>query len=396
MFVCIAVLSCATLAVAQGTPTEQERSLATSAIRECVGLSVLEPWRDRTMARLEEHLAMPGTVWSKSRGGKVAVRNTMLYAEFSLALGELVMLDFSPRDNHHTVPNDAQPITGTRAQEIASAVLDHQITGQWRWADPLLASVGEVGASYFYRLHWNELPYDMSRARITLDRYTGCVTFLSKSFTALPALAPGYDIGVSEETRVVLRAEALQAYARWRPLDEATLGHMEVAYHIPSFADLDNELTESHLQIVARKEMIPLFRVSLRGTRNGNPFLVNLYVDVLTRKTIAIKENDLRNLPTLGSPSMPAARSEIHELLFLSGDALQCEPSAEPGLSTDGSIVLCTRSDGVLLFNVDTSKKLLWYSTGLAPRSFRVSADGWRQIESQLGQRKKSFGKAPE
>jgi hypothetical protein len=339
---------------------------------------------------------MTGTVWSKSRGGKVAVRNTMLRAEFSVALGELTMLDFSPRDDHHLGVAGAEPITGERAQEIARVVLDSQVGAEWRWADPLMASVGDVAASYFYRLYWNELPYDMSRARINLDRYSGCVTFLSKSFTSLPTLAPGYDTGVSEEVKVMLRAEALQAYSRWRPMEEATLGHMEVAYHVPSFADLDNELTESHLQIAARKEMIPLFRVSLRGTRAGRPFLVNIYVDAKTKKSIAIKEDDLSNLPGLGTSTALVEPLSADGLRFISGTALKCESASEveEDLASDASLVICTTSESVLLVQVDISQRVLWQrsGTGSVLRSWRVSADTWKIVERELSRNKQRFG----
>jgi hypothetical protein len=331
--------------------------------------------------------------WSKSSFGNIRFYSEGINLEFSTTMGELVSWQFNPRPKPE-LPSGTTPLSTEEAKQIAKKVLGAQLDGYWQCGEVAATAIDETGVEVQIRIARNGIPYATQSARIAVSRITGCVSSIQKSFSFLPRIAVGDGISVSSEGQAVLRAIALDAYERWRPLDFGTEIWAEVSYNIPHWERHDNEMTEQHRQLSAEKKLLPVFRLSIQGSRDVKPYLVAIYVDALARKPIAIVETPLDENLGAGSPrDLPTIA--LQDFKFLDGRKLEAQAFMESAERiADRRLLTTTRGLGLVLWNVDLERHVIWTTVGREGRTaaFRVVPEAWSALKGELEKRRPSFG----
>jgi hypothetical protein len=384
------------LSEAQVAPSAQEIDLVSAAVRQVVTDSVLPNHSESVIARLDSILASKNTVWDKPTDWKIRVRNAHLNAEFSLHLGELMWFEFVPRESHLRPIAGVEPISEIGLRATANRVLQAQCEAPWSVGPIEMETLGPVVGSLWARPLRNGLPYATHRVRVWIDRVSGCVTFLDRSFAFLPESAHNERLELTSEVEQQVQAIALDAYARWQPLDVGSVVWQEASYNIPNWERHDNEMTALHHQLAAEKKVTPVYRVSLLGTRGTSHFSVSIFVDLLTRLPIAITEiplDESLQLSGLGvKPSDPDSTAHSH----LDGRVLEGEwQNTDGDLSSDSLILLKSKAGALVLYNVDKKNKCVWRRDlrNDAVVSLRCEDRTWAAIVTTIEKPRRSFGR---
>ncbi len=394
--VLFAILGLTVMSRAQGVVTEEEKARVRSAANEIVAISTRPAWRshvdDRLAAALDSRLAK----WSRSTQGWIHFFNAGLSIKFSQQMDEVVEFAFRPRDELHATINGEVVQTAEEACLVAKGVLDAQLDGYWQSAGPSVDKIDAVSARISMRIARNGIPYATQLVRVTTDRVTGCVSRIEKTFSFLPRVAIGDGVNVTPADRTILHAKALDAYSRWRPLDEAIVLWREVSYNIPLFERHTNEMTEQHRQIMRDKKVMPVYRVGLQGTRAGRPVFVNVFVDVLAKRAMAIEEMYLDDNSSLGPTSAVSAKSpQYGGFSLVSGERLDVTLVEETTdhLKVDHKVLVLSRDGGAVVFNVDQTSRVLWNKTvASGVHCFRVSNEAWKLLDREVNRPIRTFG----
>ena len=401
------VAICAILIVhcsaAQEPVSELEKEKVRQAVIDMVESTTRPSFLSEVLTRATAALNAPSARWSKRSGWKITLISSPMVVEYSMLMDSIMSFEFYMREGFPAVPENSDVLDEAQMHESARTLFTEQVgdvqvggaIGYWRASQPILERSDRASMQFKARPSRHERPYSIHEISATLDRLTGCVFRLDKTFAFLPRVALGDGATVPEQERANLQERALDAYHRWRPLDQATIVSTEVSYDIPLFERHSNEMTEQHRQIMRDKMAMPMYRVALRGSRAGRPVSVQIYVDVLARSALAITEQYLDELLTVGRADFPKSKPLSYEGFTLpSGEelALTVAPAMQENPGDNGTLLVQTKDGGLVNFHVDTAKKLVWAKDAGETKCFVASEDSWKLIQAEFMKDRKPFG----
>ena len=377
--------------------TSAEKALVRAAMIEVVELSARPKWKEQVTAQIESNLASVACIWSKSTDfGVIRMHSTNVTVEFWPGMNEITRLELRVRPREDGAVEGEEPIDDAGVLAISRRVVDAQLDGYWQSGEAVIDEQDAFYPRVRTRIVRGALPYASHQVRIQVDRFTGCVFSIAKSFAFFPRVAKGDGIVTSQIEREFLRQIALDAYNRYQPLDQASIKIAEVSYNIPLFDRQANEMTEEHRQIMRDRKVMPVYRIGIEGVRSGRPLWVEVFVDAMTKRAMAITEMYLDdNLPHDGSGVPVPKAPTLEEFKLLAGATLKLSREASPQtqLTVDDTLLVTTKDHGLVLFSVDKSKKLLVVASK-EPIVFKPSAESWRLILDELKHQPKApFGK---